>query len=156
VRIIYLFVNRLSIKDYGFRADFSENGRPAYHPTEYAEYYEVNRTNVKNKESLYKRRQAIVEHPYVTIKRQWGFSYILTKKGMKRAGSDVGFMFIAYNLRRIGNILTREMLKEYLRTLVSLFFGEKALNGPKSRSFLTTFSRNRIWGWELTESLISA
>jgi hypothetical protein len=30
-------------------------------------------------------------------------------------------MFIAYNLRRIGNILTREMLKEYLRILASLF-----------------------------------
>jgi hypothetical protein len=50
-----------------------------------------------------------------------GFSYLLTKKGMSRAGSDVGFMFIAYNLRRIGNILTREVLKEYLRILVSVF-----------------------------------
>jgi hypothetical protein len=40
---------------------------------------------------------------------------------MKRASADVGFMFIAYNLRRIGNILTREMLKEYLRILASLF-----------------------------------
>jgi len=35
---------------------------------------------------------------------------------MSRGGSDVGFMFIAYNLRRIGNILTREVLREYLRT----------------------------------------
>jgi len=41
---------------------------------------------------------------------------------MKRASSDVGFMFIAYNLRRIGNILTRDQLKEYLRILVSVFF----------------------------------
>jgi hypothetical protein len=73
------------------------------------------------KEQLYKRRQAIVEHHYGTLKRQWGFSYILTKRGMKRASSDVGFMFIAYNLRRIGNILTREVLKEYLRILDSLF-----------------------------------
>ena len=30
-------------------------------------------------------------------------------------------LFIAYNLRRIGNILTRDRLKEYLRILVSLF-----------------------------------
>ena len=73
------------------------------------------------KEQLYKRRQAIVEHPYGTLKRQWGFSYILTKKGMNRASSDVGFMFIAYNLRRLGNILTRDLLKEYLSILVSLF-----------------------------------
>jgi hypothetical protein len=88
--------------------------------SEYAEYYERNRINTLEKEHLYKRRQAIVEHPYGTIKRQWGFSYILTKKGIKRANSDVGFMFIAYNLRRIANILTPEVLKEYLRMLVSL------------------------------------
>jgi len=34
VRIIDLFVENLSIKDYGFRMDFQENGRPAYHPTD--------------------------------------------------------------------------------------------------------------------------
>jgi len=62
-----------------------------------------------------------VEHPYGTIKRQWGFSYILTKKGISRASSDVGFMFIAYNLRRIGNILTMNVLKEYLRILMPVF-----------------------------------
>jgi hypothetical protein len=87
----------------------------------YAEYYENNRKVYQEKEHLYKRRQAIVEHPYGTIKRQWGFSYILTKEGMARASADVGFMFIAYNLRRIGNILTRDLLKEYLRILVSQF-----------------------------------
>lgn len=91
------------------------------HRSEFAEYYEVNRINFEEKEHLYKRRQAIVEHPYGTIKRQWGFSYILTRKGIDRASSDVGFMFIAYNLRRIANILTRDVLKEYLRILYSLF-----------------------------------
>ena len=88
------------------------------HRSEFAEYYERNLINTFEKEHLYKRRQAIVEHPYGTIKRQWGFSYILTKRGISRASSDVGFMFIAYNLRRIGNILTMKVLKEYLRILV--------------------------------------
>jgi transposase len=92
------------------------------HRSEYAEYYEVNRRNILEKEQLYKRRQAIVEHPYGTLKRQWGFSYILTKKGMNRASSDVGFMFIAYNLRRIGNILTHDIMKEYLRILLPAFW----------------------------------
>jgi transposase len=91
------------------------------HRSEFAEYYEINRRNYEEKEHLYKRRQAIVEHPYGTLKRQWGFSYILTKKGIGRASSDVGFMFIAYNLRRIVNILTGDRLKEYLRILLSLF-----------------------------------
>jgi hypothetical protein len=96
------------------------------HRSEYAEYYEVNRRNYEEKEHLYKRRQAIVEHHYGTLKRQWGFSYILTKRGMAKASSDVGFMFIAYNLRRIGNILTREKLMEYLRILLSLFWAISA------------------------------
>ena len=90
--------------------------------SEYAEYYERNRINIQDKEHLYKRRQAIVEHPYGTIKRQWGFNYILTKKGIARASSDVGLMFIAYNLRRIGNILTLEVLKEYLKAVASMYF----------------------------------
>jgi transposase len=34
VRIIDLFVESLSFIDYGFRIDFTENGRPAYHPTD--------------------------------------------------------------------------------------------------------------------------
>lgn len=91
------------------------------HRSEYAEYYERNLQNTKAKEHLYRRRQAIVEHPYGTIKRQWGFNYILTKKGMERAAADVGLMMIAYNLRRIGNILTQEVLKKYLKMLVPLF-----------------------------------
>jgi len=89
--------------------------------SEFADYYEKNRRNTLEKEQLYKRRQAIVEHPFGTMKRQWGFSYILTKKGISRASADVGFMFIAYNFRRIINILGQDLLKEYLRVLASLF-----------------------------------
>jgi transposase len=101
----------------------------------FTEYYERNRKNFEEKEHLYKRRQAIVEHPYGTIKRQWGFSYILTKKGISRASSDVGLMFIAYNLRRIVNILTRDRLKEYLRILLSLFLAISYLLRDNLRQF---------------------
>jgi transposase len=87
----------------------------------FTEYYERNRRSLEEKGLLYKRRQTIVEHPFGTIKRQWGFSYILTKQGINRAGADVGLMFIAYNLRRLINILGQDMLKEYLRILSPLF-----------------------------------
>jgi transposase len=89
--------------------------------SEYAQYMEQNRVNVEKNKSAYKQRQAIVEHPYGTIKRQWGFSYILTKQGKERASADAGFMFIAYNLRRIMNILGQEAFKKYLRMLVLKF-----------------------------------
>ena len=42
-----------------------------------------------------------MEHPFGTIKRQWGFNHIVTKKTINRASSDVGLIFIAYNLKRI-------------------------------------------------------
>src|SRR4030066_2159297 len=38
-RIIVLFVESLSIKDYGFRTDFVENGRPAYHPADLLKHF---------------------------------------------------------------------------------------------------------------------
>lgn len=115
------------------------------HRSEYAEYYERNLNNTLEKEHLYKRRQAIVEHPYGTIKRQWGFSYILTKKGIGRAGSDVGLMFIAYNLRRIGNILTPEVLKEYLRILASCFLSDNHQSGSMMSLFNELFFRALNW-----------
>jgi hypothetical protein len=62
-----------------------------------------------------KGAKALVEHLFGTMKRQWRFSYILTKMGIDRANADVGLMLIAYNLRRIENILTKDRLKEYLR-----------------------------------------
>jgi transposase len=124
--------------------------------TTFAEYYEINRKAYQEKEHLYKRRQTIVEHPFGTIKRQWGFSYILTKKGISRASSDVGFMFIAYNLRRIGNILTRDRLKEYLRILVLLFFSKKALSRLINSLFKPTFFRILVPEHKFSGLLIEA
>ena len=124
--------------------------------SEYAEYYERNRINIQDKEHLYKKRQAIVEHPYGTIKRQWGFNYILTKKGIARASSDVGFMFIAYNLRRIGNILTRDRLKEYLRILVLMFLHKICLGWLQDINFKTPFYRIPVMTYKFRSSLITA
>jgi len=44
-------------------------------------------------------------------------------------------MFIAYNLRRIVNILTMDVLKEYLRILVLSIFGIFDFCGPHIMSF---------------------
>ena len=46
---------------------------------------------------------------------------ILWAQVIKRAGADVGLMFIAYNLKRVMNILLGDELREYLRILASLF-----------------------------------
>jgi len=89
--------------------------------SEYQEYINKNKERIEQNQDYYRRRQAIVEHPYGTIKRQWGFSYVLTKKGIQRASADVGLMFTAYNIRRIMNILGKDELEKYLKGLILIF-----------------------------------
>jgi transposase len=96
------------------------------HRSEFHEYIQHNKERVELNKQLYKRRQAIVEHPYGTIKRQWGFSYIMTKKGTGRASADVGLMMTAYNLRRIFNILGADRLSEYLVYCIDLIWSKIA------------------------------
>ncbi|WP_346860156.1 IS1182 family transposase [uncultured Draconibacterium sp.] len=86
--------------------------------SEFAVNIENNKKRIQKSEKLYKRRQAIVEHPFGTIKRQWGFSYIITKKGIQRASADFGFTMIAYNLRRIVNIVGIKELGKYLKNIL--------------------------------------
>lgn len=124
--------------------------------SEFAQYYEANRINTLEKEQLYKRRQAIVEHPYGTIKRQWGFNYVLTKKGISRASADVGFMFIAYNLRRIINILGAVKLREYLQSLVLVFLTIILRIRPEINLLKRSFLLKLIGEIKLPEVLISA
>jgi transposase len=90
--------------------------------SEHQEAVDQNKGNIEQDPSTYKKRQAIIEHTYGTIKRQWGFSYILTKRGLKRASSDVGLMFTAYNLRRLMNSICKNILKAYLKELADLCF----------------------------------
>lgn len=99
--------------------------------SEHAGYIEQNRVNIEANPKTYKRRQAIVEHPYGIVKRQWGFYYIMTKEGKKRASADVGLMFIAYNLKRMMNILDPKVFKTYLEHLAFFIFRKTDLPNLK-------------------------
>lgn len=72
---------------------------------EFSEALEINKQNIARNPEIYAQRQGIVEHPFGTMKRQWGFDHIMTKKSMKPASADVGLIFTAYNLKRIMNII---------------------------------------------------
>lgn len=98
----------------------AERGR-VIERSEYSPYLEANKKNVEEKQHLYKRRQAIVEHPYGVIKRQWGFYYISTKKGMDRASSDAGLIFTAFNLRRLINLIGFDRFRDYLSHILRDF-----------------------------------
>lgn len=51
-----------------------------------------------------RKRNTIVEHPYGTVKRWHGAGYLLTKSKLKVA-AETGLSFLAYNFRRVINLL---------------------------------------------------
>ena len=94
---------------------------------EFAEALEINKNNIAKNPEIYEQRQALVEHPFGTMKRQWGFDYIMTKKTMKRASADLGFIFTAYNLKRIINIIGIEALIVLITRFFVLVLSSTAL-----------------------------
>jgi len=104
--------------------------------SEYQPYVEQNKTNIENHPDIYKKRQAIIEHTYGIIKRQWGFYFVSTKRGIKRASADVGLMFTALNLRRLMNIVDKNVLTKFLGELASFFIAKTLL----TKAFLTHLS----------------
>ncbi len=90
--------------------------------TEHMDLIDANKKRLAENMEMYRKRQAIVEHPFGIIKRQWDFYYIMTKKSIKHATADVGLIFTCYNLRRIFNILDQNLLKKYLKDLISFIF----------------------------------
>ena len=51
-----------------------------------------------------RKRNTVVEHPYGTVKRWHGAGYLLTK-GKRKAAAEMGLSFLAYNFRRVVNLL---------------------------------------------------
>ena len=99
--------------------------------SQHADLIYQNKVRIENNYEIYRRRQAIVEHPYGVIKRQWDFYYIMTKKSIKHASADVGLIFTAYNLKRIFNLIDLNILKMYLKR-TALF---KWLNSTYFKAF---------------------
>jgi hypothetical protein len=117
--------------------------------SEYQGYVDTNRVNIEKNKVLYKKRQSIIEHNYGTIKRQWNFHFILTKKGMERAASDVGMMFVAYNLRRLMNIIDKKDLVKHLKRLV-------AFHVIKNGLFRAYFSQPNLFMRNVSYQLMAA
>jgi len=99
--------------------------------SEYQPYIAQNNRNIDKNPATYRKRQAIIEHIRY-YKRQWGFYFVCTKKGIKSASADVGLMFIALNLRRLMNIIDKNAFKKFLREFALLFFAKTALLNPFS------------------------
>jgi len=44
---------------------------------------ERNKENIQKGPATFKKREPIIEHTYGIIKRQWGFYFVCTEKGIK-------------------------------------------------------------------------
>lgn len=113
--------------------------------SQYADLIYENKVRIENNYETYRRRKAIVEHPYGVIKRQWDFYYIMTKKTIKHASADVGLIFSAYNLRRIFNLIDQNLLKQYLKLLAWFIPAPKAFF--KALCIIIIF-KNKMIGFE--------
>ena len=60
--------------------------------SEYEEYVQANAVRVKAEREKYRRRQAIVEHPFGTLKRSWGYTYTLLK-GREKVSGEFALIF---------------------------------------------------------------
>jgi hypothetical protein len=66
---------------------------------------------VRRNRDIMKSRKALVEHPFGTIKRGMGMSYFLCK-GLESVRAEMSLTVLAYNLKRVLNILSmKELMK---------------------------------------------
>lgn len=92
------------------RCTKAQRGRTIFRHIDQELLDEVDQRTSENKK-LYARRQMIVEHPFGTIKRGWGYSYFLTR-GLESVRTETCLSFLAYNIKRVINILgVKEMIK---------------------------------------------
>ena len=97
---------------------------------------EQNKINVDNNRALYKKRQAIVEHPFGTIKRQWGYTYTLLKT-IPKVQIEFSIIALSYNIRRAMSIMGENSLKKALIKVYLLFYILSSLIMPISKDLFS-------------------
>ena len=79
----------------------------------YEDGMDINDAEVNARKSEYKRRQAIIEHPFGTIKRQWGYNFTLLKT-IEKVKGEFSIIMLCYNFKRAMSILGLNGLKKAL------------------------------------------
>jgi len=77
-----------------------------------AEYLELLRNDESKR--LMAQRKEIVEHPFGTLKRSFGYTYFLLK-GIEKVTAEFNLMCLAYNLKRVFNIVGFQTLMAAIR-----------------------------------------
>jgi transposase len=124
VRFIDAFVEQLDLAKLGFKhAQLNETGRPPYHPGDLLRLYlygylnrlrssrqlepelqEAMAERVRQNPQIMRRRKAIIEHVFGTIKRSLGYDYFLCR-GFHKVATEIHLTVLAYNLKRVCNLV---------------------------------------------------
>ena len=82
--------------------------------SEYQDAVDINDNNIKRNPKYYKRRQAICEHPFGSIKRHWGYTHTLLK-GLQKVNGEMNLIMFCYNFTRTKNILGFEKMLQAIK-----------------------------------------
>ena len=93
----------------------NKNGRHI-HRTQHDELIQQLRARLSESPDKLKERQCLSEHPFGTIKHGWHQGYFLLR-GLPKVRAEINLSVLAYNIRRVVNILGVPTL---LRTLATL------------------------------------
>lgn len=115
--------------------------------SEFQEAVDKNKQRVKQRPYLYQRRQAMCEHPFGTLKRSWGYFYVLLK-GLKKVDAEVNLMALVYNLKRSLAILSFANLQKALKNWTPDY--KKAMEAVK------IYHKRHSAGWMLQLQLMPA
>ena len=115
-RTLRYYANRAACQGCPLRAQCtkSKEGRRIMRTPE-EERVEAMRQRLKGRPELMLQRKSTVEHPYGTIKRWWDGGHFLLK-GLRKVRGEFSLMSLAYNMRRVLNLLGVECLLEALRS----------------------------------------
>lgn len=117
--------------------------RRIIHRSEYQHAVDLNNKNIRENPGYYKRRQSICEHPFGTIKRQWGYTYTLMK-GLNKVDGEMNLIGLMYNIKRTLSILGFEKLMraianwkpDYAQIILTFLQHQ---NKPNWRRLVTSF-----------------
>jgi hypothetical protein len=125
------------------------------HRSEYQDAVDRNNKNIREKPDYYKRRQSICEHPFGTIKRQWGYTYTLMK-GLPKVNGEMNLIMLVYNIKRTLSILGFEKMlqaitnwqPDYSRIVFSLFWHQMKVIWKQLANLFFPDEKNlsTIWG----------
>ena len=107
--------------------------------SEYQDAVDINDNNIKKNPQYYKRRQAICEHPFGSIKRHWGYTHTLLK-GLQKVNGEMNLIMFCYNFMRTRNILGFEKMMQAIHNWQPDY--SKVVCPLKKASITSIYSQN--------------